>query len=241
MEMTARELITLALKKIGVLGVGQTPLPEDINDGFTELNLMIGQWASQRYMLYHLVSNSIVCTGAQSYSLGPTGDIVYSERPSVIESAFVRLLNNATAANRVDYPLMQLPSREDYDRVPMKLLNSFPQFFWYDAAYPNGLIYPLPIPNDQYSLHVTTRMILSEFASLDTTITLPPEYYQALLYNLAALLATSYDKDVPQAVAVFAKSAKEVIRGNNAQIPNAVMPAGLSRGQLYNIYGDYTY
>lgn len=241
MDMTPRELITLALKKIGVLGVGQTALAQDTNDAFTELNLMIGQWASQRYMVYRLVSNSVTCDSSQSYTLGPGGDIVYTERPAVIESAFVRLLNNVTPANRVDYILKQIPSRENYDQVAMKLLASFPQYYWYDAAYPQGLFYPLPVPDSQYSLHITTRFILSEFATLDTTITMPPEYYQALLYNLAVLLASSYDREPPPGVAVIAKSSKETIRGNNAQIVNASISTGLARGQLYNIMGDYIY
>ncbi|UIY28698.1 hypothetical protein LZK73_18380 [Neorhizobium galegae] len=43
---TARALITLAMKDAGVLGVGQTPLSEDMNDGLTNLNAMVAQWGA---------------------------------------------------------------------------------------------------------------------------------------------------------------------------------------------------
>lgn len=238
--MTPNELITSALKKIGVVGVGQTPLAEDLNDGLDELNNMIGQWNSTRYMLYHLVTSSVSCTGATSYSIGPSGNINVSERPSLIESAFLRQ-NTSPAANSIDYPLKMLPSREDYNLIAMKGLAALSQYFFYDAAYPLGLIYPYPLPSNQYSLYVTYRMLLSGFTDLNQEIALPGEYMQALVYNLAGLLCTSYDKPVPDAVVAIAKSSKLTIKGNYAQIPNAVMPAGLSRGSLYNIQGDYTY
>ncbi len=238
--MTPVELITVSLKKIGVLGVGQTALAEDLNDALVELNMMISQWAIQRYMIYHLVQNSITCTGAVSYTIGPLGDIPMSARPSLIEAAFVRQLNNA-APNQVDYPLIPIPSRENYNQIAIKQLAAFPQFFYYDAAYPLGIIYPYPVPNNQYALHITTRAIFSQFTNLTQDIVLPPEYEQALVYNLSGLLATSYDKDVPAAVSAIARASKSAIRATNAQIPNANIPPGLTRGPLYNIYSDSTY
>ena len=45
MAQTARDFVTLALKEAGVLGVGQTPLPEDINDCFVLLNRMLSSVA----------------------------------------------------------------------------------------------------------------------------------------------------------------------------------------------------
>jgi len=237
---TPNDIINLALKKIGVLGVGQTALAEDINDGLTELNQMIAQWAQRRYMLYHLVTSSVACDGSTTYSIGPTGDINISERPTTIESAFARQTTNASP-NQVDYPLKPIPSRENYNQIAIKQLAAFPSWLFYDADYPLGYLYPYPIPNNQYSLFVTYRMLLSQFSSLTTTITLPPIYEQALTYNLAGLLATSYNVDVPAAVAAIARSSMATIRANNAQIPNAAMPQGLVRGQFYNVFSDQTY
>lgn len=237
--MTPSEVITLALKKIGVIGVGQTALAEDLNDALNELNMMIGQWNSTRYMLYHLVTNSVNCTGAASYTIGPGGNISVSERPDLIESAFIRQPN--LAPSPIDWPLKAIPSRENYNAIALKSLQSFPSYYWYDAAYPLGLIYPYPIPNNQYQLHVTTRQILTGFTDLAQEITIPSVYLQALVYNLAAILCTSYDKPTQPEIVAIAQAAKVTIKGNNSQIPNAVLPDGLTRGTLYNIFNDQMY
>ena len=38
---TPQKLVELALKKTGVLASGQTPLADDINDAFSELNILL--------------------------------------------------------------------------------------------------------------------------------------------------------------------------------------------------------
>ena len=91
---TPAELITLALKQSGVLGVGQTASAEDMNDAFKLLQMMLGQWQVDRFMVFHLVTNSILCTGQQSYTIGPGGNINIP-RPDRISSAFVRQLTQA--------------------------------------------------------------------------------------------------------------------------------------------------
>jgi hypothetical protein len=73
--MTPLDLITLALKKAGVVGVGQTPEAEDTNDAFSDLNMMLGQWNRRRWLVYHLLDVAKVSTGAASYTVGPNGGL----------------------------------------------------------------------------------------------------------------------------------------------------------------------
>ncbi len=48
---TARDLIQDALKEATILGVGQTALAEDINDGMKMLRRMLAQWQKRRWMV----------------------------------------------------------------------------------------------------------------------------------------------------------------------------------------------
>ena len=57
---TALDILNLAFKDAGILGVGQTLLDEDSNDGLTRLNMMIAQWRVKRWMVWHLVDKSVV-------------------------------------------------------------------------------------------------------------------------------------------------------------------------------------
>ena len=70
---TALDILNLAFKDAGILGVGQTLLDEDSNDGLTRMNMMIAQWRVKRWMVWHLVDKSVVSTGAQSYTVGQIG------------------------------------------------------------------------------------------------------------------------------------------------------------------------
>lgn len=235
---TPNDLIALAFKDAGVYGVGQTPSSEDANDALDRLNGMLAQWRRRRWLVYRLLTTSKVSTGAQSYTVGTGGDFNIT-RPDKIESAFVRLVNQA-APNQTDYPLRIIEAREDYNRIVLKQLTAFPYYLFYDSAYPLGSVFPWPVPSATiYSLHITTKDVLPQFASLAEDISLPLEYLDALRYNLAVRLRMGYGMDEKPGLAGLAKDALNVIRMANTQIPQLHMPGVLTRGgNRYNLYSD---
>lgn len=235
---TPLDIIKLALKNAGVIGVGQTPLAEDINDAFTLLNWMLGQWQHKRWLVYHLVDLSKVSTGAQSYTVGPAGDINVAKRPDRLEAAFFRQIVQSQP-NQIDYPLELLQAREDYNNIALKQLTSFPSYIFYDSAFPLGVIYPWPVmqPNI-YEVHITVKEILAQFTSLSQNIDLPDEYMAAIHYNLTARLYGAYTRPPDPVIIGLAKDALNVIRGANAQIARLQMPTDLVRPGIYNPYSD---
>jgi len=238
---TALDIITLAFKDAGILGVGQTMLPDDVNDALVRLNMMIAQWRVKRWLVWHLVDKSVVSTGAQSYTVGPGGDIDVAMRPDKLESAFFRMLPGANGTQAVDYPLQILFSYEDYARISLKTLVSFANCIFYDSAYPLGKIYPWPIPQANiYEVHLLLKEVLSDFPSLTTQFAFPPEYYAAIHYNLVIRLRMAYRMPEDVGLAGLAKDALETLRSANAQIPSLVMPDNLVRPGVYNIYSDQT-
>lgn len=253
---TPLDIITQALKEVGALGQGQTAASVDVNDAFLKLNWMLSQWQRKRYLVYHLVELSFVCTGAQSYSIGQGGNFSYSagdfnsdfnndfsggggalaatNRPAKIESAFVRQLSGM-----VDYPLTMINSKEDYDHIALKTLSSWPSHLYYDAAWPIGWLYPWPVPlANIYELHITIVAQLSQFNSLTQPISLPPEYFAAIFYNLAVRLYPSYTTQPNPITIAMAKDALNVLRMSNSRIANLRMPIDLVRPGVYNPYSD---
>jgi len=235
--VTPNTIIKLALKDAGIIGVGQTPNSEDNNDAFTRLNWMIAQWARKRWLVYVLQTLSKTSTGAQSYTVGPSEDYDISVRPDQVDSAFLRQLN--TPPNPIDYQLEILNAREDYNRIALKQLVSFPTWLFYDSAWPVGRIFPWPIPvANIYAVHITVKVVLSEFENLASEIVLPPEYHQALLTNLSVILRDSYDLPPKPVLIQRAKESLNVIKNTNAQIPRLEMPSGLVKPGIYNVYSD---
>lgn len=232
---TPRQIITFALKEIGAIGQGQVPSAEDYSDGFKRLNMMIAQWNRWRYMIYHLVDLSFVGDGSQTKTIGPSGDI-NTTRPAKIEAAFYRMPSGG--ANPTDFPLTVLNSREDYDRIGTKLQGGPPMCVFLDTGWPLATLYTWPIPDDQYTVFLSVMNQLTAFVNPSDDINLPPEYEEALMYNLATRMSPSYGIPVSNDTRGMAKAALNTIKMINAQIPLLAMPPGLNRMGRYDIYGD---
>ena len=237
-QSTVLDIITLALKTANVTGVGQTPEAEDVSDSLRLLNMLLAQLQRRRYFIYGLTTSSKQATGQQSYTVGPGGDFDIP-RPAKVESAYFR--QNPTTQYPVDYPLEILRSQEDYNRISLKTLNAFPRYAFYDQAFPLGNLFVWPVPNNTYTIFISTITQIQQFVSPADTIVMPPEYAAALMWNLVLELYPFYGLPVSPVVVGKAEASLRIIEESNVQIPQMVMPPALKtqRGSTYNIYGDY--
>lgn len=234
----ASDLINLALTDSGVLGVGQTAQAQDLTDTLRRLNMMISQWSQRRWLVYHLIDTAKVCTGAQSYTVGAGGDFNIT-RPAQIEAAYIRQIVPGTPTP-VDFWLTQIPAREDYSQLALKGLVASPaDRFYYDAGYPNGLVYPWPIPGAAYELHILTKAVLQQFAAVTDAVVLPPEYEEAIYTNLMVRLRAAYRLPADRVMIGLAKASLNTIRRANFQIGRLTLPRGLGNsGPGYNVFSD---
>jgi len=233
---TPIELINLALKQSGVLGVGQTASAGDVQDAFKIMNMMLAQWQTNRFLVYHLVTNSLVCTGQQSYTVGIGGDFSIP-RPDKISAAYVQLTSQ-TAPNQVDYPLTIITAREDYDRIAVKQQGSMPTALFYDSAYPLGSVFPWSVPDNQYSLFITTFAQLQQFGTVADVIDMPPQYEEAIMWNLAGRLRPMYGLEPEATITALARASINTLATSNAQIPTMTIDPTLTNRGKYNVYSD---
>lgn len=167
-----------------------------------------------------------------------------SVRPAKVASAFLRQLT-LSQPNQIDYPLTVLQSREDYNRIALKQLMSFPGWIFWDSAWPLGnvLCYPVPQANI-YSINISVmEQMPTSFPTPATRLNLPYEYYAAILYNLAIRLRPKYSLTTfpGDPLPILAKDSLNVLRGANVQIPSLSMPKSLMQDHNYNIYSDQFY
>lgn len=219
---TPRALITRALKKTGVTGVGQSADPVDLADAFDDLNSMLGQWAHRRWISFHTVDVVVIATGAVSYAL--------ATRPDRIEAAFVR--QNPGSSTPADYPLDVLQSREDWDRVTLKSQPGNPVCLFYDNTFPAGTLFLWPNPSNACEIHLTVKgPELAALLTLDDAINLPFEYEEALLYNLAVRLRPSYQLGPDPILSALAVTSLNTVRVANAQIARLALPTQFSNNR----------
>lgn len=89
--MTVQDLITDTLVTMGELRPGQSPSPDDLQYGFSQLNALLDSWSTERLSLFTVESAEYqLSAGIQDYTLGPTGDFV-QERPALIQTVVILL------------------------------------------------------------------------------------------------------------------------------------------------------
>lgn len=149
-------------------------------------------------------------------------------------NSIITALPNTTP---IDFPLDVIETYEEYISLSLKNLQSFPTSVFYDSAAGLGNLFFWPIPNNRFELHVLIKDTLQQFPSLNTPITLPPEYFEALLYNLAGRLQMLYQLPVNQGVIALARGALNTIRTANNRTPLLLMPAGLALNRGWAAHG----
>ena len=224
---TANDMLEFVLRATGLLGVGQSALPEDFRDSMSAFNAMIGTWNANRCYIYHLIDSSLVSTGAKTYSVGPGQDFNV-DRQDRLESGFFRLLN-APAGQQVDSRMAILRSREDWNQIATKSLGTFPGSVFLDTGYPVGTLYPWPVPPaGLYEIHLSFKAHLKRFESYQQQINLPEEYFEPLWSNLAVRVAALYPgASISDDTRKLATSSLATLAMANSQVPALRMPPGL--------------
>lgn len=245
---TIGDICSQALRECGAVGVGQTPLADDVTDAWARLQWMLMQWERKRWLVYHLVDLSLISTGARSYTLGPGGEFdtgPNSARQPKVSSAFVRQ-QFLSPGNAVDYQLEILQSREDYNWITIKGLVAGPgEAVFVDSDWPLANVYIWPIPQASiYEIHLTVYSQLQfQYANLAQKFEFPFEYYAAMLYNLAVRLRPKYRLGTypGDPLPGMARDSLSVMRLPGTQITKLRMPSTLRRRGLYNIFSDRPY
>ena len=174
----ARQAVFLALRMAGRITDEQSVSDnsKDVDDAFSLLVMMLGQWQRKRWLIWNEQKLSRVSTGAKTYTIGPGMDFD-TARPDKIHAAWCRIMtpvkpiyltddhgnyilddqgNRITTTdndfttmsgpNAVDLKLTIIEAKEDWAAVTIKDLHSVPAAVFYDSAYPIGLIHFWPVP-----------------------------------------------------------------------------------------------
>ncbi len=198
---TALQIITKALQKNGVLTAGEAPAADMAADGLSALNGLIDSWSNDSLMIYARTTESFpLVSGQATYTIG-TGQQFNTTRPIAIEDAcYTRLSPN------FDEPISVI-SDELYSQITSKATLGRPRVLNYSNAYPVALINLWPVPEQNYTLFITSEKPLSNW-TLYQDVVLPPGWERALIFNLAIDLAPDYGQPISDSMANGARESK---------------------------------
>jgi hypothetical protein len=223
---TARNLITGALRLIGVLMKSEAPSDDEAADALSALNGMLGTWSNESLLAFSKGLKSFPLTaGVSTYTIG-TGATFNTSRPTVIKQAYIMY-------DGFDHPI-DLISEEEYNEFSDKTQRSdYPNRLAYVRDYPNATIKLYPVPDRSSTLFLFMEQPLTEISSLDDEISLPPGWERALRYNLAIELAPEYDQMPSQLIMMTATTSKRALKVTTSREPETER-----KSWRYNIYDD---
>jgi hypothetical protein len=230
--MIVRQLINSALRKLGVYASGESATAAEIEDALDAVNRMLNSWSTDSNGVHTLTAETKTLTsGDGRYTYGSGGDID-SARPVKILEALIR-------SDDYDYPVNET-TRKNWMDIGNKATEGRPRVFLYEPAYPLGTLDLWPIPDDDYDLVLYAQKPLAQYTNSGDDLDLPPEYEEAIEWNLALRLAPEYvGASIPPLIVSMAQETLTKLKTLHAQpIPQIATEITRTRGRTYNIYED---
>lgn len=223
---TIGDTITGAMQDLGLYQAGETPSAEDSALALTRVNEWIDGLANEGLTIYVTARTTWTLTSAASYAVG-TGSAVNVVRP-VSPQAITSIGFQDTSVSPTLERLVPLLTDDAYAAIPQKALtNVYPQAFYYDPTFPTGTLIPYPIPTSSTLQGVVyTPTALTQFASLATTLTLPPGYQRFFRTNLTLEIAGAFQTQAPPALVQAATESKAILKRTNTRRLDMRYPSG---------------
>jgi len=197
-QLTRDELITASLRKLGVISEGQTPTAQNLADGQIALNSTLAQLRSVGMPLWSRTEYTFTPT-TSSYTIG-TGFTLNTPYP-------VKLLQAIRRETGTSIP-MEIEGREDFNIYPPSSGGS-PLKVNYQQFVNYGIIsfWPSPTATNTSTVTLVYQRPFQYFTSSDQTLDFPEEWYNAIIYSVAVLLAPEWGVPLPdrQALKIEAK------------------------------------
>ena len=201
---TAGGIITAAFIKVGV----EAPTTAQTASGLISLNNMMSLLGSDMLTPVVVSESFSLAVADQEYTIGPTGQWV-TVRPLLVKSCFLRDDSN------YDTPIRVIATRE-YRDIRSKSWDGRPGRVYFIPEYPDAKLIFDARPHVAFDGYFEFLKNFTEFAATGTSVDLPNEYKEALVYNLAVSLGEDWDRVVSKTLYAQSIRTREVIDRMNA-------------------------
>lgn len=200
-QMSGDQLITAALRKLAVLAEGQTPTSKNLSDGREALNAAIASLRSIGMPVWTRVEYTYTpTTGSATIGVGKTLNTPF---PVKLLQAYRTETNT-----KID---LEIKARHDFNTLPVGSSGS-PIIVSYESFINYGVVslWPAPPTTNTSTITLVYQRPFEYIISGSNTFDFPEEWYNALIYRLAGLLAPEWSIPLPDRQALKAE-AKEYL------------------------------
>jgi hypothetical protein len=236
MTRTGLQVITDALKLLGVVAGHEVPTSAEQTDSLARLNELIDSWGLHAHTL--LVQRRDVVplvVNQATYTIAPTGADVLLPVPITLDA--VSYVIAGSPATEVF--LTTGPDQAAIATAQKTLGGAQPQTVNYSRTHAYGELWVWPVPSVASSLVIYWRQPLAQFPDLTTPVSLAAGYAKALRCNLALELAPEFGRPPdPFVMRLATESLADVKRANLPFVEIGIDGALTGCGPAYNILTD---
>lgn len=197
-SMTARDMVTQAMREIGVLASGENPTSDELSDGILRLNSMLKAYAAKGLNLWRDTQASVdFAVGVSSMPL-----------PGALTVGAARLVTNGTERLLAQWEV------DDYAVLPNKTTRATPVAYTLITAT-GGLTMQLwPVPDKAYTVRYSYGRITADVVQPSDPVDVPQMFQEAVWMALAVRLAPTFGKarTDPQTIQLVMQRAAELER-----------------------------
>jgi hypothetical protein len=225
---TAYDLLYSALRRVGVVALGDTVDPAVAQEALLELNAIRAEWSlnNKNYNIYDQTFTAIAPMMSVTLGTAIAGPGNFPSRPTNVDQITVI---SGTPGLGINYPVQILPY-EAYQREAIQNIVSIPDKAYINTGFPLMTIYFLPGLAQGWSVRVMGSAYMTEYETVSDQFMDPPEYWSPLDLVLTLRLAVKWGVDLPQGVVIQANSALKHIQAANFVSNMEQMENGLISG-----------
>lgn len=196
--MTARDMVTQAMREINVIAAGENPSSEEMQDGIVRLNSMLKSWASKGLNLWRDTEGSAVFpAGTRSQAL-----------PGALSISSASIVINPTN----ERPLAQWET-DQYEVLPNKAAAGEPVAYSLVQSTTGITMRLWPVPTRDTTVTFNYARITADVVNASDPVDVPQMFQETVWKNLALKLASTFGKvrADPQTVAAVAADAGQLM------------------------------
>lgn len=188
-SMTGDQIVNAAMRKIAVLGDGQSPSATQLSNATQALNVMLKSFTVKGMPLWVMSEYSLALTATRTYTFG-IGQTVAIPAPLKVTQV-VRV--DADADSQVP---LNVRTHYDYNLLSAGSSEGPPTTYWYEPLNQTGVLHVWPTPDTDSIANQTLKIVyqkpFQDMVSGADTLDFPQWWHEAIIYGLAWRLTGEY-------------------------------------------------
>ena len=236
--VSALDIISAAFRELGVLDANENPSAADGQWGLQKLQRIIDRYNARLPMIYNVNFTTFTLpAGNNPFTIGPNATFDCVQRPVSIPSIGL-VLDGGTPG--VEIPLNPRDQNWWANNRIKNLTSTLPTDYYYSPDWlvqedgsQWGQIFFWPEPTASHQIILQSRQVLAIYTAITDDFTLPPGYWDLIVYELAISLAPSFGKQPDQILLAGRKEALKAVQTNNISSPRLCsdVPSGKVGGR----------